>query len=205
MGNSAAHRLAALAAGKWARSRSACGRGAGLEGCLDLGWQNAFGIMREPIQAFQRVYRFIYWVGYVFIYGYRFLRRSHTYGVQLIVTTGTELLLVKHTYGHRAEWSLPGGGRGKRKSALACAHRELAEELGVTGAMRKVDVVELFHDYHDDTVTVFVVTGISEEPKFDKIEIADAQWFDINRLPRNLTTLTRHVLQRTLSRVTQGS
>jgi 8-oxo-dGTP pyrophosphatase MutT (NUDIX family) len=161
--------------------------------------------MREPIEAFQRVYRLIYRVGYVFIYGYRFLRRPHTYGVQLIVTSGTELLLVKHTYGHRAEWALPGGGRGKRESALACAHRELAEELGVTGAMREVDVVELFHDYHDDTVTVFDVTGIAEEPKFDKIEIADAQWFDISGLPKNLTTLTRHVLQRTLWQVTQAA
>jgi ADP-ribose pyrophosphatase YjhB (NUDIX family) len=88
-------------------------------------------------------------------------------------------------------------GRKKGESALACAHRELAEELGVTGAMREVDVVELFHDYHDDTVTVFVVTRISGAPKVDKIEIADAQWFDISDLPKNLTTLTRHVLERT--------
>jgi hypothetical protein len=35
-GISAAHRLAALAAGKWARSRTACGRGTDLEACLHL-------------------------------------------------------------------------------------------------------------------------------------------------------------------------
>jgi 8-oxo-dGTP pyrophosphatase MutT (NUDIX family) len=151
------------------------------------------------------MFRLVYRVGYIFIFGYRFLRRPHTYGVQLIVTSGTELLLVKHTYGHRGEWALPGGGRGKGESALACAHRELVEELAVTGAMREVDVTELFHDYHDDTVTVFVVTRISGAPKVDQIEIADAQWFDISDLPKNLTTLTRHVLQRTLSRVTQSS
>jgi ADP-ribose pyrophosphatase YjhB (NUDIX family) len=170
-----------------------------------LSWAATFRIMRGPMEAFQKVQRLIYRVGYLFISGYRFLRRPHTYGVQLIVTSGTELLLVKHTYRHRAEWALAGGARRKGESALACAHRELAEELGVTGAMREVDVIELFYDYHDDTVNVFVVTRISGEPKFDKIEIADAQWFDISGLPKNLTTLTSHVLQRALSRVTQSS
>ena len=154
--------------------------------------------MSEPITTSQQVLRLAYRVAYLLIYSYRFLRRPQTYGVQLILTSGTQLLLVKHTYGHRSEWALPGGGRRRGESALACAHRELAEELGVVGVFREVDVVEVFHNYHYDTVNVFVVTGIWEQLQLDKIEISEAQWFEANNLPTNLTVLAATVLRKNL-------
>ena len=79
---------------------------------------------------------------------------------------------------------------------MACARRELDEELGISGVFREVDVVELFNDYHDDTVNVFVVTGISKQLHLDKIEIDEAQWFEINDLPTNITALASHVLRK---------
>lgn len=153
----------------------------------------------EQLTTSERAYRVAYRMAYLLMSGYRFLRRPRTYGVQLILEAGSQILLVRHSYGHRTEWALPGGGRQRREDPLACARRELHEELGVSGAFRHVGVVELFHNYHDDKVSVFVVTNLSGPFLLDKIEINEAQWFGINSLPTNLTALAAHVLSKVLS------
>lgn len=149
----------------------------------------------EHLTVSQRAYRLAYRLAYLLMYGYRFLRRPRTYGVQLILKAGPQILLVRHSYGHTTEWALLGGGRRKREDPLACARRELREELGICGVFRHLGVLELFHNYHDDTVNVFVVSDFSGELRLDKIEIDEAQWFEIDNLPPNLSPLASRVLR----------
>ena len=60
------------------------------------------------------------------------LGRPHTQGVKLVVRDGdARVLFVRHTYGDRQSWELPGGGMRPREAALAAARREAHEELGV--------------------------------------------------------------------------
>lgn len=60
-----------------------------------------------------------------------FVARPHTHGVKLVVWSGDQVLFVRHTYGNRRAWELPGGGRRRGESAPDAARREAREELGL--------------------------------------------------------------------------
>jgi 8-oxo-dGTP pyrophosphatase MutT (NUDIX family) len=63
-----------------------------------------------------------------------FLRRPHVHGVKCMLRPGDgsgDVLFVRHTYGDRREWQLPGGGLGRREEPSAAVRREAREELGV--------------------------------------------------------------------------
>lgn len=64
-----------------------------------------------------------------------FVRRPHVHGVKGVLRpTGPgagDVLFIRHTYGDRAEWQLPGGGLGRREDPAAAMRREAREELGV--------------------------------------------------------------------------
>jgi ADP-ribose pyrophosphatase YjhB (NUDIX family) len=153
--------------------------------------------MNEPA-TLRRAYRLAYRLAYLAMYAYRFVMRPRTQGVQLILKTDMSILLVRHSYGRRGEWALPGGGRKRSERPVACARRELKEELGVSGAFREIGTLQLFHNYHHDTVTIFVVTDLSDPLRLDGIEIEQAQWFAIDHLPTTLSPLAFHVLRMAL-------
>jgi ADP-ribose pyrophosphatase YjhB (NUDIX family) len=58
-----------------------------------------------------------------------------TYGVKVLIVHAADaerVLLVRHSYGDRSLWSLPGGGyRPARETPDQAARRECVEELGV--------------------------------------------------------------------------
>jgi 8-oxo-dGTP pyrophosphatase MutT (NUDIX family) len=83
-------------------------------------------------------------------------------------------------------------------AAKICARRELKEELGISGEFREIGILELFHDYRHDTVSIFVVTDLSNALRLDGIEIVQAQWFPTDHLPANLSPLAFHVLRMAL-------
>jgi 8-oxo-dGTP pyrophosphatase MutT (NUDIX family) len=64
--------------------------------------------------------------------GWSVVRRPHLRGVKCIVRdTEGRVLWVRHTYGDRTAWELPGGATRRSESALEAARREAREELGV--------------------------------------------------------------------------
>jgi 8-oxo-dGTP pyrophosphatase MutT (NUDIX family) len=146
----------------------------------------------------QRAYRLAYRAAYCAMCAYWFVVRPRTRGVQLILKAEISILLVRHSYGDRGEWALPGGGRRRSEDPVLCARRELKEELGISGEFREIGTLELFHDYRHDTVTIFVVTDLSNAPRLDGIEIVQAQWFPTDHLPANLSPLAFHVLRMAL-------
>ena len=122
---------------------------------------------------------------------YWHIRRPKTTGTKVIIQWQDKILLVKNTYGTR-KWSLPGGGILKGEDILACAMREVREEVGIklTAAHPKGSFYWTGLGKKD---TVWVFTGRVQDPKFklQSEEIQDARWFPLKKLPRDLSeTLT---------------
>ena len=82
---------------------------------------------RLPIPARRRVFR----VGYFALQCGGMIRRPHTAGVKVVLRRGDDVLLVRHTYGRRSEWDLPGGFLNEDEDPQDAALREIGEELGL--------------------------------------------------------------------------
>src|ERR671937_1482887 len=62
---------------------------------------------------------------------YWFLLRPHTRAVKCVVREGDAVLFVRHAYGDRSSWELPGGGIKRGEDPRDAAAREAREELGI--------------------------------------------------------------------------
>jgi 8-oxo-dGTP pyrophosphatase MutT (NUDIX family) len=116
------------------------------------------------------------------------------HGVKCVLRDGDgRLLLVRHTYGDRRAWELPGGGSRRGEDPAAAAQREAREELGVDiGAWRELGDV-----YGEWTGARLTLTCL-EAPwpagatlTLDPVEIADAAWWAPGALPEPLGEVTR--------------
>lgn len=105
-------------------------------------------------------------------------------GVKCVLTHGDRVLLVRHTYGSRRTWYLPGGAVRRRERPLDAAAREMREELG----LRDLQLHELAtSDMRLERISVRLTALHAElsdshvEP--DPLEIAQAAWFPFDALP----------------------
>jgi 8-oxo-dGTP pyrophosphatase MutT (NUDIX family) len=107
-------------------------------------------------------------------------------GVKCVLTHRDRVLLVRHTYGQRSMWYLPGGGVHRRERPLQAAEREMREELGVHGLRWR----ELANwDMRLERIAVNITALHAELPdpaqvQSDPVEIAEVRWFERTRLPR---------------------
>jgi 8-oxo-dGTP pyrophosphatase MutT (NUDIX family) len=129
------------------------------------------------------VLRFAYRIAYVLIATlWRVLGRAPG-GVKCVILRGDDVLLVRHTYGPK-RWELPGGARRPREELADTARRETREELGA-------DLTEWTalgtYDGHIGRARVTLhpfFTRVDEfEPRRDEVEIAQARFFPVDRLP----------------------
>jgi 8-oxo-dGTP pyrophosphatase MutT (NUDIX family) len=109
-------------------------------------------------------------------------------GVKCLITHGGSVLLVRHTYGERDTWYVPGGRMRRDESPLAAAEREMREELGVEGLLWRELATS---DLRLDRIAVRVTTlhAELEDPaavRLDPVELQEAGWFDPSALPRPL-------------------
>jgi 8-oxo-dGTP pyrophosphatase MutT (NUDIX family) len=110
--------------------------------------------------------------------------RSTKQGVKCVLTRDGDVLLVRHTYGDRSRWELPGGGIKRRERPVDAARREIDEELGI-----EVDdwtpLGDLFEriDRRRDRLWCFSAEVGGRELELDRAEIAEAEWFEPDRLP----------------------
>lgn len=139
--------------------------------------------------------RQIYRVGYRVLRVYALLVRRRARGVKCLLTHDGEVLLVRHTYGPRRIWHLPGGGVRRAESMLAAASREMEEELGLSGlTWQDLGSVELRLDGRRvaiGCVRAEVADGVIHR---DRAEIADARWFDPGDLPAPLSREVQRIL-----------
>lgn len=150
-------------------------------------------VSRLPTPARRRAIR----AGYVLLRGWWFVRRPNTEGVKVVLRRGEDVLLVRHTYGRRAEWDLPGGFMGTAEPPAEAALRELEEELGVR-AQSPVALGKLLQRSNGkrDTIHAFTTDVDGEPLVLDEAEIAEARWFGHQALPEETSPYTRRMVAR---------
>jgi len=133
--------------------------------------------------GFRLAYRVlqVYWV----------LARPVKRGAKCVITRGDEVLLVRHTYGPRERWELPGGGVRRRERPSEAARREVEEELGVEiASWRALGDLYARINSKRDTLCCFHAEVGDLVLDLDDGEIAEASWFPTARLPARVE---RHV------------
>jgi len=123
--------------------------------------------------------------------------RPRTRGVKCVLDDGDgRVLYVRHTYGRRSNWELPGGGAHADEDLAAAARREAREELGA-------DVAEWEHfgrvagRWHGKTenLDVFGASWPGGPVRPDPVEIAEARWFPRDTPPSPVGPSTRVALR----------
>jgi ADP-ribose pyrophosphatase YjhB (NUDIX family) len=128
-----------------------------------------------------------YRVAYRLISGYSLVRRPRARGVKCVLLHGDSVVLVRHSYGPRRVWHIPGGGLHRGESAFSAARREMHEELGLQGLGFHV-LGELELELAHRRVTIGCVHAELDETELhpDPVEIAEAGWFARDALPAPL-------------------
>jgi 8-oxo-dGTP pyrophosphatase MutT (NUDIX family) len=133
---------------------------------------------------------------YVGLRVYWFVARPQVEGVKCVITHDDDVLLVRHTYGHRS-WDLPGGQIRHREVPVDTARREMSEEIG-----RQIEdwdeLGELYvsTNHHRDNLHLFHGRLGDRRVELDQVEIEQAEWFPRDGLPADLGRFVRPILAR---------
>jgi ADP-ribose pyrophosphatase YjhB (NUDIX family) len=144
------------------------------------------------VAVMRRVYR-VAWRG---VQLRAMLWRRSSSGVKCVLTHGEEVLLVRHTYGRRNVWYLPGGGVHRGEPPLHAAAREMGEELGLRGLqLRELATFET----RVERIAVRLTCAHAEladtsQVRIEPVEIAQVGWFARDRLPTPLGSEERTLI-----------
>ncbi len=105
------------------------------------------------------------------------VRRPHTHGVKLVLRDGERVLLVRHTYGDRGRWELPGGGIRAGETPAAAARREAGEELGQADAGWTAFGEATLRGHRTTTLHGFTAPWDGRPLRLDPGEIAECAWW----------------------------
>jgi 8-oxo-dGTP diphosphatase len=147
-------------------------------------------IARLPVPARRAAYR----VAHTGLRVWWFVRRPETRGVKCLLRHEGHVLFIRHTYGDRRVWELPGGGIARGETPREAAVREAHEELGVVLAWRPVTVVEI-RDNKLTRLHVFTADAQSAAVTVDPGEIAEARWARPADPPRPLAQSAAAILE----------
>jgi 8-oxo-dGTP pyrophosphatase MutT (NUDIX family) len=136
------------------------------------------GRLRDPLLrlAFRAGYRVLrlWWL----------VRRPTKRGVKCVLIRRDHVLLVRHTYGRRRDWEVPGGGVKRREEPADAARREMREELGVElGDLAPLGELFARIDSKRDRLWCFAAELGGREIELDRAEIAECRWFPRGELP----------------------
>jgi ADP-ribose pyrophosphatase YjhB (NUDIX family) len=133
------------------------------------------------IQALRVLYRIAYRLLQVRAL---FVRRPGP-GVKCVLTHERAVLLVRHSYGPREIWQLPGGGAHRGETPRQAAAREMHEELGVSDlSWRELVTVDLRLQRMPVHLTCLHAELPDRAVTPDPVEIAEVRWFAWEELPR---------------------
>ena len=128
--------------------------------------------------------------------------RPQTRGVKCVVRHGDAVVFVRHSYGDRRQWELPGGTMKRGEDPRDTAAREANEELGLDLAeWRALGTVEVSGYGKQTTIVCFEADAPARALTVDAGEIEEARWCTLADPPAPLgldaqVVLTRLVLTR---------
>jgi 8-oxo-dGTP diphosphatase len=146
---------------------------------------------RLPVPLVRAGYRVAYRLAQV----WWFFLRPDIHGVKGMLLDGDRILLVRHTYGDRGRWDVPGGHARSSEPAADAVRREMREELGVDLAWAAVGSIGATTDHKVERVHCFVAQRPAADLVIARGEIAEAEWFDLQALPPGVGDLSRRSLQ----------
>ena len=132
------------------------------------------------------------------------IARPHTRGVKCVVREGDEVVFVRHTYGDRRAWELPGGGIRRNEAPREAAAREIREELGVDLAdWRPLGTVAARRHGTSTTISCFEGRVSERSIVLDEGELREARWCRLDRAPEPLGLDARMILDQVVRPVTE--
>ena len=141
--------------------------------------------------------RLAYRAAYVTLRVASLVAHPHTRGVKcVLVDEEGRALFVRHTYGDRQRWELPGGGAQRGEPLRDAAAREAWEELGADVASWE-EVGAAVGDWYgkNEVLTVFAAPWPGGAVRRDPVEIATFGWFPLERPPAPLGPTTVAALE----------
>jgi 8-oxo-dGTP pyrophosphatase MutT (NUDIX family) len=95
---------------------------------------------------------------------------------------------VRHTYGDRRSWELPGGGLRRAEDPEVAVRREMREELGIElDGLRAVGAVEVHGSHKHTLLHCFEASvGGGAALRVDAGELAEVRWAAPEAPPRPL-------------------
>ena len=138
-----------------------------------------------------------YRVAYVALRLSALVLHPRTRGVKcVLVDDSGRAVFVRHTYGDRRSWELPGGGARRDEPQADAARREAWEELGVdVAAWEEVATVRGEWYAKVEELTVFRAAFPGGRIRRDPVEIAAADWFSLDAPPAPLGPTTAAALR----------
>jgi 8-oxo-dGTP diphosphatase len=119
------------------------------------------------------------------------LRQPTLLGVRALIVRDDTVLLIRHRSGSQP-WALPGGGVERNERLAEAARREAHEETGARVRVEQLlGVYDRFGDRISNYVAVFICTPLGEPCPPHSLEIAEARFFPIDRLPAGTEAGTR--------------
>lgn len=141
--------------------------------------------------------RLAYRIGYPIAWAAWFVVRPRGRGVKVVVLHGDRVLLVRHTYGDRRSWKLPGGFLRRREDPELGARRELAEEVGVTTVRwRSLGEMTVAVRTRRDHVWLYAAEVDGSAVHLQPTEIAEARWFARDDLPARVDSHVAEIVAR---------
>ena len=122
-----------------------------------------------------------------------------TVRVRVLVTNDNKEILLVRTWIGSQRWSMPGGGIGLGEQPKVAAVREVREEAGVHIFVSELKELGLFQSASPDlpcTIQGYVAhaNGVPGPHGVHKIEILEAAWFPIAKLPKRRSPLVDQLL-----------
>ena len=141
--------------------------------------------------------RLAYRVAYRVLTVWSMLTRPDTRGVKCLLYDGEgRALFVRHHYGRRVQWELPGGGVHGGETPCEAARREAWEELGADVAeWEELGLTEGVWQGKHESLAICAAPWPGGPVRPDPVEIAVAEWFALASPPQPLGPTTRVALR----------
>lgn len=141
--------------------------------------------------------RLAYRVGYRVLSAWTRAAHPSTRGVKCVLLDGAgRAIFVRHTYGDRECWEIPGGGVRDGETLADAARREAFEELGADVA-DWYEMAVLRGEWYgkEEQLGIFGAPWPGGDVTRDPVEIAEAGWFALDAPPSPLGRTTVAALE----------